>query len=92
MAKACEDSVNFGLKLDLIEAMLEAVLVFVKIKDARLDARHLVYFTTPGSPKQAERQQCGYSCIFVLVLFNGVVLNARIETLCGQPRYRDILE
>ena len=40
MARACGDSVNFGLKLDLIKAMLEAILVFVKIKDAGLDARH----------------------------------------------------
>ena len=41
MARACGDSVDFGLKLDLIKAMLEAILLFVKIKDARLDARHL---------------------------------------------------
>ena len=41
MAGACGDSSDFGLKLDLIKAMLEAVLVFTKIKDARLDARHL---------------------------------------------------
>ena len=41
MARACGDSVDFGLKLDLIKAMLEAILVFGNIKDARLDARHL---------------------------------------------------
>ena len=42
MARACRDSVDFGLKLDLTKAMLEAILVFVNIKDARLDGRHLV--------------------------------------------------
>ena len=41
MAKACEDSVDFGLKLDLIKAMLETILSFVMVKDARLDTRHL---------------------------------------------------
>ena len=41
MARACRDSVNFGLKLDLIKAMLEAILFFVDIKDAKLDGRHL---------------------------------------------------
>ena len=41
MTRACRDSVHFGLKLDLIKAMLEAILFFVNIKDARLDGRHL---------------------------------------------------
>ena len=41
MARACGDSVDFGLKLDLIKAMLEAILFFLNIKDARLDGRHL---------------------------------------------------
>ena len=41
MARACEDSGDLGLKSDLTKAMLEAVRMFVKIKHARLDARHL---------------------------------------------------
>lgn len=41
MARACEDSVDLGLKWDLTKAMLEAVLVFVNSKDARLEGRHL---------------------------------------------------
>ena len=41
MARACEDSGDLGLKSDLTQAMLEAVRMFVKVKDARLDARHL---------------------------------------------------
>ena len=100
MARACGDSVDFRLKLDLVKAMLEAILVFGKIKDARLDARHLdclirgflSYFTSAGSRKQAERQQGGYSCIFVPVLLDGVVLHQRIGTWWEHPRYRDILE
>ncbi|KAK0515368.1 hypothetical protein JMJ35_002747 [Cladonia borealis] len=39
--QACGDSVDFGLKSDLTKAMLEAILVFVNIKGARLDGRHL---------------------------------------------------
>ena len=41
MATACEDSVDLGLKWDLTKAMLEAIVVFVNSKDARLDGRHL---------------------------------------------------
>ena len=41
MARACEDTVDLLLKSELTKAMLEAVTVFVKIKDTRLDARHL---------------------------------------------------
>ena len=41
MARACEDSVDLGLKRDLTKAMLEAILVFVNSKDATFDERHL---------------------------------------------------
>ena len=41
LARACVDSVDSGLKLDLIKAMLEAIRSFLNNRDARLDGRHL---------------------------------------------------